>query len=161
MPRTPSYNLSSTPYLWNLFGTMDHALTQVRGDTFHGAQLLGGLHSDSMIGGNPLVQFGAYLLTGFSKPSNVAGSQILAATWISDMFACQYDSDCSKTGYYGQPGDTLAIPTAFGPAVALVAPTPTAVDTLARELTAAFMGLLGNVNFATDVPAASQTGVLA
>lgn len=157
----PVYNLSSQPYMWNLFGAMDNALTQVRGDTFHGVQLVGGLHSDSMIGGNVLVQFGAYLLTGFSKPSNVAGSQILAATWISDMFACQYDSGCSKTGYYGQPGDTLTIPTPFGPARALVAPTPTAADTLARELTAVLIGLLANVNFATDVPAASQTGVLA
>ncbi len=54
----PVYNLSATPYFWNLFGTMDHALAQVRGDEFHGAQLLFGLHSDAMIGGNPLVQFG-------------------------------------------------------------------------------------------------------
>ncbi len=156
----PVYNSSSTPYMWNLFGTMDHALAQVRGDQFHGAQLLGGLHSDSMIGGNALVQFGAYLLTGFSLPSNVAGSQILAATWINDMFACQDDPYCSKTGFYGQPGDTLTIPTPYGPAFGLVQPTPGPADTVARELTAAFMGLLANVNFATDVPAAQETGVL-
>lgn len=132
-----------------------NALAQVRGDQFHGAQLLGGLHSDSMIGGNLLVQFGAYLLTGFSLPSNAAGSQVLAATWINDMF------DVSQTpGFYGRPGDTLTIPTAFGPALGLVQPQPNAVGTLARELTAAFIGLLANVNFATDVPAAQETGVL-
>ncbi len=85
-PDIPVYNLSATPYLWNLFGTMDHALAQVRGDDFTGAQLLGGLHSDAMVGGNPLIQFGAYLLTGFSLPSNVEGSQVLAAGWINDMF---------------------------------------------------------------------------
>ena len=90
----PVYNLSATPYLWNLFGAMDAALATVRGDDFHGAQLLGGLHSDSMVGGNPLIQFGAYLLTGFSLPSNVEGSQILAAGWINDMFACADDPHC-------------------------------------------------------------------
>lgn len=63
-------------------------------------------------------------------------------------------------GFYGAPGDTLTIPTAFGPAFGLVQPQPKAVDTLARELTAAFIGLLANVNFATDVSAAQETGVL-
>ncbi len=63
-------------------------------------------------------------------------------------------------GFYGAPGDTLTIPTAFGPAFGLVQPQPKAVDTLAREPTAAFIGLLANVSFATDVPAAQETGVL-
>ena len=109
----PVYNLSATPYLWNLFGAMDAALAQVRGDDFHGAQLLGGLHSDSMIGGNPLVQFGAYLLTGFSLPSNVEGSQILAAGWINDMF--EGTQTCTETScFYADPGETITIPTRFG-----------------------------------------------
>lgn len=157
----PVYNLSATPYMWNLFGTMDAALAQVRPDDFHGAQLLGGLHSDSMIGGNPLVQFGAYLLTGFSLPTNVAGSQILAATWINDMFDCQNDADCKTPGFYGQPGDTLTIPTPVGPAFALVQPQPGVIDTVARQLTAVFIGLLANINFATDVPAGQETLVAA
>jgi hypothetical protein len=122
-PDIPVYNLSATPYFWNLFGTMDNALAQVHGDQFHGAQLLGGLHSDSMIGGNPLIQFGAYLVTGFSMPSNVAGSQVLAAGWINDMFACENDPNCEKTGICAQPGDVLTIPTSVGPAFGLVQPS--------------------------------------
>ena len=114
-PDIPVYNLSATPYVWNLFGTMDAALAQVRGGQFHGAQLLGGLHSDSMIGGNPLVQFGAYLLTGFSLPSNAQGSQILAAAWINDMFDGS-QTPCTPTScFYGQPGATLKIPTPSAP----------------------------------------------
>ncbi len=149
----PVYNLSSTPYVWNLFGTMDAALAQVRPNQFHGAQLLGGLHSDSMIGGNPLIQFGAYLLTGFSLPSNASGSQILAAAWINDMF------DGTHT-FEGAPGSTVVIPTPYGPAFGLVAPKSGHFDTVARELTALLLGLLSNINFATDVPAGQQTGVL-
>ncbi|HET9562989.1 MAG TPA: hypothetical protein VFP27_00380, partial [Mycobacterium sp.] len=145
----PIYNLSATPYLWNLFGSMDHALAQVRGDDFTGAQLLGGLHSDAMIGGNPLIQFGAYLLTGFSRPSNVEGSQILAAGWINDMFG-----GTLTPGLYGAPGSTIKVPTGFGPAFGLVQPTPGPIDTVARQLTAVFFGLLSNIDFATDVPAA-------
>ena len=146
--------------MWNLFGTMDAALAQVRGDDFHGAQLLFGLHSDAMIGGNALVQFGAYLLTGFSLPSNAAGSQILAAGWINDMFACAESTDCTLTpGLYGPPGSVIKIPTPAGPAIGLVQPTPGPVDTVARQLTAVFIGLLSHINFATDVPATQETGL--
>ena len=125
----PVYNLSATPYVWNLFGTMDAALAKERPDAFHGAQLLGGLHSDSMIGGNPLVQFGAYLLTGFSLPRNAEGSQILAAGWINDMFECVEVSGCDPDpSLYGEPGSTIVIPTDSGPALGLVQPTPGVVD---------------------------------
>ena len=148
----PVYNLSATPYPWNLFGTMDHALAEVRGGDFHGAQLLFGLHSDAMIGGNPLVQFGAYLVTGFSLPSNVTGSQVLAAGWINDMF-----NGTTASGFYGPPGSTIKIPTPVGPAFGLVQPTPGPITSLAREVTAAFFGLLAHINFATDVDEESTT----
>ena len=151
----PVYNLSGTPYFWDLFGSMDHALAEVRGDDFHGAQLLGGLHSDAMIGGNPLVQFGAYLLTGYGGPANVDGSQILAAAWVNDMFA-----GTETDGFYGPPGSTITIPTSVGPAFGLVQPTQGPISSLAREVTAGFFGLLAHINFATDVPATQETGLL-
>ena len=111
-----------------------------------------------MIGGNPLVQFGAYLLTGFSPPTNIEGSQILAAGWINDMFECVEPSGCDlDPDLYGEPGDTLKIPTGFGPAIGLVQPKPGVVDTLARQVTAVFFGLLGKIDFATDVPETEQT----
>jgi hypothetical protein len=144
----PVYNLSSTPNPWNLFGTMDYALAQTRGGQPTGAQLLGSWHSDAMVGGNPLVQFGAYLLTGYGGPANVEGSQILAAGWINDMF----DPDrMPNSGFYGSPGSTITIPTQAGPAIGLIQPTPGPITSLGREVTAAFFGLLGQINFATDV----------
>ena len=76
------------------------------------------------------------------------------------MFACENDPHCEKTGIYGEPGDVLTIPTSVGPAFGLVQPKPGIFDTFARELTAVFFGLLGHINFATDVPAAQETGVL-
>ncbi|HKV19701.1 MAG TPA: hypothetical protein VJR50_11755, partial [Mycobacterium sp.] len=98
----PIYNLSATPYPWNLFGTMDAALAQVRPGEFTGAQMLFGFHSDAMVGGNPLIQLGAYLLTGYGGPANVAGSQILASGWINDLF-----NGNEASGFYGEPGDTI------------------------------------------------------
>ena len=151
----PVYNLSSTPNPWNLFGTMDHALAEVRGDDFHGAQLFGSWHSDAMVGGNPLIQLGAYLLTGYGGPANVTGSQILAAGWINDMF-----EPTTTPVFQGPPGSTIKIPTPFGPALGLVQPTPGPVTSLAREVTAGFFGLLAHINFATDVPATQETGLL-
>lgn len=149
----PVYNLSSTPNPWNLFGTMDAALAEVRGDQFHGAQLFGSWHSDAMVGGNPLAQFGTYLLTGYGGPANVTGSQILAAGWINDMF-----DPSDPPVFSGPPGSTIKIPTAFGPAFGLVQPRQGVVTSLARELTGVFIGLLSHINFATDVPAPA-TGV--
>jgi hypothetical protein len=151
----PVYNLSSTPNPWNLFGSMDHALAEVRGDDFHGAQLFGSWHSDAMVGGNPLIQLGAYLLTGYGGPANVTGSQILAAGWINDMF-----EPTTTPVFQGPPGSTIKIPTPFGLAVGLVQPTPGPVTSLAREVTAGFFGLLAHINFATDVPATRETGLL-
>ena len=108
-----------------------------------------------MIGGNPLVQFGAYLLTGFSQPSNVAGSQVLAAGWINDMF--EGAQTCNESScFYADPGETITIPTSFGPAFGLIQPVPDVGTSLAREVTAALFGLLAHINFATDVPAADD-----
>jgi hypothetical protein len=155
----PVYNLSATPYFWNLFGSMDAALAQVRPTEFHGMQMLGGLHSDAMIGGNPLIQFGAYLITGFGGPANVAGSQILAAGWINDMFVCQDDPNCEPTGYYGDPGEAVKIPTPVGPAVGLVQPRQGVAASFLQDVTGVFLGLLAHINFATDVPAVQETRV--
>jgi hypothetical protein len=148
----PVYNLSATPYPWNLFGTMDAALAQVRPNDFTGAQMLFGFHSDAMVGGNPLIQFGAYLLTGYGGPANVAGSQILAAGWIDDLF----DGD-RASGFYGEPGETIKVPTPVGPAVGLVQPRQGVPIALAQRVTGVFFGLLAHINFATDVePEVSQ-----
>ena len=124
-PDIPVYNLSATPYPWNLFGTMDAALAQERPNDFHGAQMLFGLHSDAMVGGNPLITLAAFIVTGYGGPANVEGSQVLAAGWINDMFACQEGPCTPDPDLYADPGETIIIPTSFGPAIGLVAPRPT------------------------------------
>ena len=157
-PDIPVYNLSATPYPWNLFGTMDAALATLPGDQFHGAQLLGGLHSDAMVGGNPLIQFGAYLLTGSSLPSNVEGSQVLAAGWINDMFKAT--QTCTESScFYADPGESFTIPTRFGMARGLVQPEPGILASVAREVTAAVFGLFANINFATAPAAGAAAAV--
>jgi hypothetical protein len=160
----PVYNLSSTPNPWNLFGTMDYALAQTRGGKPTGAQLLGSWHSDAMVGGNPLVQFGAYLLTGYGGPANVEGSQILAASWINDIFAGVDPETCTaavSSCFYGTPGSSFVVPTPFGPAIGLVQPTPGPITSVARQVTGVFFGLLAHINFATDVTPAPTQAVTA
>jgi hypothetical protein len=145
----PVYNLSATPYPWNLFGTMDAALARQRPTEFHGAQMLLGWHSDAMVGGNPLIQLAAYAITGYGGPANVEGSQILAAGWINDMFngtrTCT-DASC----FYGATGGSFVIPTSIGPAVGLVAPKRDPINSFLSEATLAFFRLTSLINYATD-----------
>ncbi len=150
----PVYNLSSTRNPWNLFGTMDAALAQERPTEFHGAQMLFGWHSDAMVGGNPLIALAAYAITGYGGPANVEGTQVLAASWINDMFAGE--RTCSDTScFYGATGSSFAIPTSFGPAIGRVAPKADPINSLLSELTLAVFRLTSVINFATDVPQTS------
>jgi hypothetical protein len=154
----PLYNLSSTPNPWNLFGTMDAALAQERPTEFHGAQMLFGWHSDAMVGGNPLIQLAAYAITGYGGPANVAGTQVLAASWINDLFNGVDPQTCTGTScYYGDPGSSFIIPTSFGPAVGLVAPKIDPINSFLSEAILAFFRLTSHINFATAVdPAPTQ-----
>lgn len=157
----PVYNLSSTPNPWNLFGTMDAALAQERPTEFHSAQMLFGWHSDAMVGGNPLVQLAAYAITGYGGPANVAGTQVLAASWINDLFDGVDPETCTGTScYYGDPGSSFIIPTSFGPAVGLVAPKIDPINSFLSEATLAFFRLTSVINWATDVPATVAGGAL-
>lgn len=108
----PVYNLAAEPYSWNRNGIASSQLVAARPGAFNGAQVVGGLHSDSVQGGNPLIQFGVYLATGFSKANNVEAVQTLAAEWVDDMF--------DGTDTPGTPGSTIVIPTNKGEATAIV-----------------------------------------
>ncbi len=131
----PIYQIASPPYAWNAFGATSAALVKARPGEFNGVQLVGGRHIDSMQGGNPLIQFVAYLLAGFSKPQNIDAVKILAVGWINDMFAGTH------TGIYANPGDTITIATAAGQATAIALPKspvkPAAVLASSMESTAA------------------------
>ncbi len=129
---TPVLLIASPPYFWNLWGQMGTALVTARPDQFVGVELVGGRHIDSMQGGNPLIQLGAYLVAGFSRPQNIDAVKILASGWINDMFAGTHDA------IYASPGQTLQIPTDAGTATAISLPAPptplSPVDTLEQTL---------------------------
>lgn len=114
----PIFQISSPPYAWNMYGATSAALVNARPGEFNGVELIGGSHIDAMQGGNPLIQFGAYLIAGFSKPQNIEAVKILAVGWINDMFAG------TDKGVDGDPGDVIPIPTSAGPATAVALPAP-------------------------------------
>jgi acetyl esterase/lipase len=114
----PIYQLASPKYFWNQFGVGTTALLAARPGQFIGVTLVGGSHVDSMRGGNPLIQFSQQLVTGFSKPQNVAAAQILMVGWVNDMFA----PNDPPHGIYVAPGGQVAIDTAAGQATAVALP---------------------------------------
>jgi acetyl esterase/lipase len=107
----PIYQLASPKYFWNEFGVGTDALLEARPDRFIGVTLVGGSHVDSMRGGNPLIQFSQQLVSGLSKPQNVAAAQILMTGWVNDMFAGN-----QKRGIYLDPGEHFVVDTPAGEA---------------------------------------------
>ena len=109
----PVYQIAAPPQLGNLFGATTKELVAARPDRFVGVTLANGSHVDSLIGGNPLVDFFSQLVTRFSPPGNTAAVYTLADGWINDLFAGLGPVD--GNGIYGVPdqyivmGDTAAV----------------------------------------------------
>ncbi|MBX7447071.1 hypothetical protein GR927_03615 [Mycolicibacterium sp. 3033] len=146
----PIYNLAGRSYFWNISGAANTALSDARPGEFVGVRLVDGLHSDTMLGGNPLVQFALYLVTGFSREQNIDASEILNAAWLNDMFAGQ-----ATAPYYGDPGEVLQIDTPRGLATAYVTPGPAERLSLIDHLLTFGANILFGIDFATcaDEPA--------
>ncbi|GFM16250.1 MULTISPECIES: hypothetical protein [Mycobacteriaceae] len=146
----PIYNLAGRSYFWNISGAANTALSDARPGEFVGVRLVDGLHSDTMLGGNPLVQFALYLVTGFSREQNIDASEILNAAWLNDMFAGQ-----ATAPYYGDPGELLQIDTPRGLATAYVTPGPAERLSLIDHLLTFGATILFGIDFATcaDEPA--------
>ena len=146
----PIYNLAGRSYFWNISGAANTALSDARPGEFVGVRLVDGLHSDTMLGGNPLVQFALYLVTGFSREQNIDASEILNAAWLNDMFAGQ-----TTAPYYGDPGELLQIETPRGTATAYVTPGPAERLSLIDHLFTFGATILFGIDFATcaDDPA--------
>jgi pimeloyl-ACP methyl ester carboxylesterase len=70
----------------NSTSTVNQTLTAARPDRFNGVVLSGGVHMDSMLGGNSLIQFLAYLVAGFPQAQNPPAVQDLSAQWLTDWF---------------------------------------------------------------------------
>lgn len=142
----PIYNLAGRSYYWNLSGTSNTSLEQWRPGRFNGVQLVGGSHSDTMLGGNPLIQAALNIVTGWSKVANVKAAEKISAGWLNDMFA---GAPPSESGFYGAPGDTLTVATSRGTATAIVLPGPAERQTFIDWLFTFGARLLFGINFAT------------
>ena len=142
----PIYNLAGKAYYWNMNGAAGDALEAERPGMFTGVRLVGGLHSDMMVGGNPLVQVGLYLVTGWSRAENVKASEILSASWVNDMFA-----GTQASPYYGAAGTLLQIDTPRGTATAYVMPGPPQTLRFVDEVFQFFSNIIFGIDFATCV----------
>lgn len=120
-PYIPVYQIAAPPQLWNFFGATTSELVAARPGRFVGATLAGGSHVDSLIGGSPIFDFAAQLVTGFSPPGNTAAVYTLATGWINDLYQGLGPTD--GNGIYGAPdeyivmGDTAAVVLAPAPVV--------------------------------------------
>jgi hypothetical protein len=100
----------------NSTSTVNDDLAAARPDKFNGVVLDGGVHMDSMRGGNPLIQFAAYAVAGFPQPQNPPAVDQLSATWLNEWFL---------TGDTGmddglEPGSPIYIDTPQGTATGVV-----------------------------------------
>ncbi|OPE46639.1 PE family protein [Mycobacterium intermedium] len=82
----PVYAVVAPPQPWNAFGATTKQLVSLYPNQFTGVEIVGGSHVDSMLGGNPLVDFAAQLLTGFSPPGATAAVYTLSTGWINDLY---------------------------------------------------------------------------
>ncbi len=113
----PIYLVSSQRYMWNRHGDMADKLMAARPGAFNGVALTDGAHIDYMEGGNFLLQFSEYLVSGFSHRENIDAAGIITAGWVNDMFGCT-----TSNGVYGAAGQNISIATPTKPATAVVLP---------------------------------------
>ncbi|SCX28725.1 hypothetical protein SAMN02799620_04629 [Mycolicibacterium fluoranthenivorans] len=79
--------IGAPPNLFNFISTENQTLSAARPGQFNGVVLSGGVHMDSMQGGNPIIQFAAQLLAGFPQPQNPPAVQDLMTDWMNAWFA--------------------------------------------------------------------------
>lgn len=155
----PIYEIGAPLNYLNVFSDVNDQLTEARPGQFTGVVLEDGVHMDPMLGGNPLIQFTAYLIAGFPQPQNPLAVRELSAGWINDMFdenidpatgACKTGVECA--GLYGDGSDSFTISTPRGDAVAVLIGTQRA-----RDLTS--LHAISVTDFVTALPANVLNGV--
>ncbi len=122
----PVYEIGAPLNYLNSLSAVNQELTDARPGKFNGVVVNGGVHMDSMLGGNLLIQASAYLVAGVPQPQNPPAVQLLMAGWVNDMFDGTIDpttgrclgADCA--GQYADPGETIYISTDSGEASAVV-----------------------------------------
>jgi acetyl esterase/lipase len=115
----PFRNIGAPTNQFNTQGNINESLAAARPDHFNGVVLAGGAHTDSIVGGNPLIQLGMYLFAGFPEQRNTSAVQTLMADWFNDWF----DGDVTD-GDGLAPGSTLSIQTPKGVATGTVIGAP-------------------------------------
>lgn len=120
----PVYTVAAPPQPWNAFGATTNQLVGLYPGQFVGVEIVNGSHVDSMLGGKPLIDFFAQLLTGFSPPGATAAVYTLSAGWINDMYAgasptAPIYGSYGPTGGYLPPGGQQII---LGPTAGIVLP---------------------------------------
>ncbi|OBK18315.1 PE family protein [Mycobacterium asiaticum] len=120
----PLYAVVAPPQPWNAYGATTTQLASLYPGQFSGIEIVGGSHVDSMLGGNPLVDLAAQLLTGFSPPGATAAVYTLATGWINDIYAGVGPTNpmygiYGPTGPYVPPGGQLI---SLGQATGIVLP---------------------------------------
>jgi hypothetical protein len=105
--------------LFNSLSNVKEGLNEGRPGRYNGVILSGGVHMDSMLGGNPLIQFAAYVVAGIPRPINPPAVGHLAATWFNEWFE-------GDTGIGDElvPGSTIEIVTPKGIAKGIVIGSP-------------------------------------
>ncbi|BBA88905.1 MULTISPECIES: PE domain-containing protein [Mycobacterium] len=103
----PIYVVAAPPQPWNAFGATTNQLVNLYPGQFTGVEIVNGSHVDSMLGGNPLIDFAAQLLTGFSSPGATQAVYTLSSGWINDIWAGA-DPLNPIYGIYGPTGGYVA-----------------------------------------------------
>lgn len=122
----PVRAIGAPPNAFNFISTVNQTLSAARPGRFNGVVLAGGVHMDSMQGGNSLIQFVAQLLAGVPQAQNPPALTDLAVAWFTDWFTGD-----TANGDELVPGSTIDIPTpkgtahgrVIGTAPAAIAPT--------------------------------------
>ncbi len=119
----PVYQIAAPPQRWNSNGETTAELVALRPDQFVGDVLANGSHVDSMIGGVPIIDFFAQLVTSRSPEGNTDAVYTLSNGWINDLYAGRGPTD-PLYGIYGEPDQFIVL----GPTAAVVLGPPPVVD---------------------------------
>ena len=123
----PIYQIAAQNQIWNVWGSGTNELVATNPGGFNGVVIYHGSHVDSMLGGNPIVDFFAQLVTQFSPPGATQAVYTYADGWINDM----YTPGSQPVGpLYPGPNQPVQI----GPALTYGLPSPTGQRSRLGEL---------------------------
>ena len=119
---TPIYQIAAPTQWINLYGSTTNALLAARPGRFDGVVLVDGLHVDSMLGTNPILDFVAQLgALAVSPKGNTEAAYAFSTGWINDWYVGA-TPDAPQYGLYAAADQQISV----GDAAAVGLPTPIA-----------------------------------